>query len=222
MKNIQLCKNYNEMSRQVADIIEDRISKQDRFNIALPTGNTPIKMYEYLASKQITWNKVNTFNLDEYVGVPDNHPALFRNFMLEHLHSKVAINADQIFFPTDNYDEIIAVQGGLDLTILGLGVNAHIAYNEPGSEFDSLSRTVVLEEDTRNRIIKNFGSEWHTPRYAKTMGIKTILDSKEIVLMVQGLEKLDVLERSLWMDPTTSRPASALQLHSNITIFYSN
>ena len=222
MKNIQLCKNYDEMSKQVAEIIESRITKQNNFNLGLPTGNTPIGMYKCLVDKNIDWNKVNTFNLDEFVGVLPTHPALFRNFMLEHLHSKIKINADQIFFPTDDYDQIIANKGGLDLTILGLGMNGHIAYNEPGSEFDSISRTVVLHEGTRNLIKKNFDSEWVTPRYAKTMGIKTILDSKEIVLMASGGQKLDILERCLWMDPITDRPASALQFHKNITIFYCN
>lgn len=217
MINIQYCKNYDVMSLEVANIVESRIDNGLR-NIGLPTGNTPIKLYEILTSRNIDWSNINTFNLDEYVGVHSNHRALFKNFMHLHFHSKV--NVKNIYFPTNDYDDVIKSQGGLDLTILGLGLNGHIAYNEPGSTFDSLTRTVVLEQQTRDLIRKEFDSEWELPRYAISMGIQTILNSKEIILMAQGPRKLDILQRSIWSEPDIHRPCSAIQLHDNVTVFY--
>ena len=207
------------MSMQVADIVVDRINKQF-YNLGLPTGKTPIKLYEILVKKEIDWSNVKTFNLDEYLGVPSNHPLLFKNFMFEHFHKHINIKEENIYFPTRDYEEVIERNGNLDLTILGLGTNAHIAFNEPGSEFNSISRTVMLDESTKNSLIKDFGNYWLTPRIALTMGIQTILNSKEIILLVCGRNKLDILQQSLWKEPTIYRPCSALQLHKNVSVFY--
>lgn len=206
------------MSSLVADIIEHTVQKNPKSNLGLPTGNTPIGMYQELVKRNINWSRVNSFNLDEYSNISENHPASFNRYMQEHFHSKAKLN--KIFFPSEDYDDLIESHGGLDLTILGLGMNGHIAFNEPGSEIDSKTRIVKLDPRTILTNKKPFGKNIQFPTHALTMGIETILKSKKIILVVKGQEKFWVLKKSVWGEITPVIPATFLQTHPNLTVFY--
>ena len=144
---MNILNNYKELSTTVADIVEKHIIKWPVTNIALPTGNTPIGMYEELVKKKdLEWTYVKTFNLDEYIMNP-NHEQSYHSYMKKHLHDKIDIMPSQCYFPdrnTEAYEKKIKDMGGIDLCILGLGTNGHIAFNEPGSAFDSKTRVMDL------------------------------------------------------------------------------
>lgn len=223
MIDIQYINSNVAMSGIVADIVECTIKHSiGPCKIAFPTGNTPIEMYANLVLRPINWENTYSFQLDEYVGLPNGHPELYTQFMYEHLYSKVNINQSNIFSPmiNINYDNIINTHGGLDLAILGLGHNGHIAFNEPGSEFNSVTRQIVLEESTRVNNSKWFKSLNEVPTTAMTMGLSTIMSARHIVLMVQGINKFTMLKQALWGKRTENIPCSVLQTHSNIKVLY--
>ena len=220
MLSIQYLKNYDEMSRYVATLISIRIHSGEPFNFGTPTGGTPVGMYKELVNKNLKWNNVHTFNLDEYVGIDYEHPQSYHNFMRENLHKYVSINDNNIHFPHIDYDKEIETVGGLDLTVLGIGTNGHIAFNEPGSEFGSTTRIVGLSEQTIQDNSRFFESSDKVPTQAITMGLHTIMKSRQILLIAQGQKKLDILKKALWEPVTTNVPASILQFHPNIRVFY--
>ena len=166
--------------------------------------------------------RLATFNLDEYVGLPERHPATYRSFMHEHLFDPLGIAASQTFFPPtdqadpETFDQTIDAAGGIDLQWLGLGVNGHIAFNEPGSPLDSRTRQVELTPSTRQANARFFESLDQVPRYATTMGIASILDAKEIWIMVRGNQKKEAFERATGGPVTSDCPASYLQNHPNV------
>ena len=217
MITIQYLKNYEEMSRYVATLVSIRIQSGEPFNIGTPTGGTPVGMYKELVAKKLNWNNVHTFNLDEYVNIDPQHPQSYHNFMWENLHKYVDTN---IHFPHPEYDTEISATGGLDLTILGIGTNGHIAFNEPGSEFGSMTRVVNLSQQTIADNSRFFDSIDQVPTQAITMGLHTIMKSRQVLLIAQGQKKLDILKKALWEKVTTEIPASILQFHPNLRVFY--
>jgi glucosamine-6-phosphate deaminase len=137
--------------------------------------------------------------------------------MWENLHKYVDTN---IHFPHAEYDTEIGAAGGLDLTILGIGTNGHIAFNEPGSEFGSTTRVVNLSQQTITDNSRFFDSIDQVPTQAITMGLHTIMKSRQVLLIAQGQNKLDILKKALWEKVTTEIPASILQFHPNLRVFY--
>jgi glucosamine-6-phosphate deaminase len=220
MLSIQYLKNYEEMSKEVATLISIRIQNGTSFNFGTPTGGTPVGMYKELVNKNLKWNNVHTFNLDEYVDIDHHHPQSYHKFMWENLHKYVRMNENNIHFPHTEYDIDIDAIGGLDLTVLGIGTNGHIAFNEPDSSFSSTTRIVNLSQQTINDNSRFFDSINQVPTQAITMGLHTIMKSREIFLIAQGQKKLDILKKALWETVTTKVPASILQFHSNIRVFY--
>jgi glucosamine-6-phosphate deaminase len=220
---INYVKDYHVMSVMVADIVEKLISPtagMPHIKLGLPTGGTPIGMYKSLVERNLTWSAVTTFNLDEYIDIDPDHPESYKNFMWRRLHMYTNINEENIRFPNLNYDDEIQKAGGLDLTILGLGSNGHIAFNEPSTSFNSTTRIVNLTQQTIRDNSRFFDSIDDVPTQAITMGLKTIMDSKEIILMVHGEHKLDILLKSIWGPTTTDLPASVLKTHENVRVFY--
>lgn len=218
MIKINCLKNYNELSSAAADIVAEKINSRYHFNLACPTGRTPVGMYKKLVACNINWQSVSTYNLDEYIGLDYNHPGTYKYYMNQHLHQHVLV--DSVYYPSADYDSIITNRGGLDLSILGLGLNGHIAFNEPGSKIDSTSRIVELSPETVNANSKDWPWETPFPTHAITMGVKTILESQSILLLVSGISKLEVLERALYGPIADICPASYLQTHSDLTVLY--
>ena len=224
---MNILNNYRKLSKTVADIVEKHIIKWPVTNIALPTGSTPIGMYRELVGKsngfeELEWTYVRTFNLDEYVMNP-NHEQSYHSFMKKHLFDKIDIMPSQCYFPdrnTEEYEKKIKDMGGIDLCILGLGTNGHIAFNEPGSAFESRTRVMDLTEQTIVDNSRFFDDVGDVPTQAITMGLGTIMDSKRIILMVSGEHKLNILNVAMNAAQTTDIPASVLQEHDNLEVYY--
>ena len=206
-------KNYERLSQLAALEIKKKIQKGNSVNLGLPTGGTPIGMYKELVNDpHLNWWNVTTFNLDEYLGIDKSHPESYMGFMKRNLFDHIDINSFNVWFPdqTENYDELIQKNGGLDLTILGIGTNGHIAFNEPGSPFDSKTRVVDLDKQTIEDNSRFFNSIEEVPTQAVTMGLDTIMKSKEILLIAQGKKKLEIIQTALFGEITESVPASIL------------
>jgi glucosamine-6-phosphate deaminase len=223
---ITYVKDYDTLSEQAAHIVAHYVVQGGK-NIALPTGSTPLGLYRELIAANLDWRTTRTFNLDDYVDCEYEHS--FHYYMCKNLFSKINIPMEKVYFPPveeefsliSNYDYHIWNFGGLDLTVLGLGMNGHIAYNEPGSNFEGETHVAKLSESTRRELITAFGSIDAVPQLATTMGLGTIIsESRRILLLVSGSHKLDMLKRSLWGEVTTQVPASILQRHSDVTVLY--
>ena len=159
--------------------------------------------------------------MDEYVGLGKHHPQSYRYFMYENLHKFINLPIERINFPqTKQYDALIDYYGGLDCTVLGIGKNGHIAFNEPDSAFDSKTRKVKLDKRTISDNSRFFDSEEQVPKEAWTMGLKTIMDSKEIYLIAQGKSKWKIIQKAFFGEITELIPASILQKHNNLTVLY--
>ena len=214
--------NYKELSSTVADIVEQQLKEEPLSRLCLPTGSTPLGLYEELVNRELDWSSVMTFNLDVYIMNP-NHPQSYQTFMRENLFDKINIYPTLCRYPDRNtreYEQKIKGLGGIDLCILGIGTNGHIAFNEPGSSFDSRTRVVVLDEQTIKDNSRFFDSIEDVPTQAITMGLGTIMESKKIVLMVNSVDKLNILNVAINGEVTESVPASILQRHDNVEVYY--
>jgi glucosamine-6-phosphate deaminase len=221
------------MASAVATQIAERLSANPRLVLGLPTGRTPIPFYARLAALaadgHTDFSRATTFNLDEFLGVPANHPGSFRTFMQTHLFSRVNLCADRIHFldgvaprPDEEctrYEESIAKAGGIDLQLLGVGTNGHIGFNEPAPELQPWTHRVTLTMETREANAELFGGDPSAvPAEALTMGMATILHARSIVLLAIGASKASIVERILHGPITTELPASFLQLHQDVEI----
>ena len=221
---IKVLKNYEELSSIVADIIEDIFKKCFRMSLPrliLPTGSTPLGLYKELVNRELDWSAVMTYNLDVYIMNP-SHSQSYQTFMKENLFDKVNIYPSNCQFPDRNVQSYEERLKGIpaNLCILGIGTNGHIAFNEPGSSFDSRTRVVSLSEQTIKDNSRFFGSVDDVPTQAITMGLGTIMDSKKIVLMASGKHKKDILDKAMNGEVTESIPASILQNHDNVEVYY--
>ena len=188
---IKVLKSYWELGTVVADIVEHTLALPEP-KLVLPTGSTPLSLYKELVNRDLDWSTTTTFNLDEYVINP-NHPHSYNSFMRKQLFDRVNIYPDNYNFPfrpTEAFEDKIKE---IDLCILGIGSNGHIAFNEPGSSFDSRTRVVDLSEQTIEDNSRFFDSVDEVPKQAITMGLGTIMESKRIVLMANGKHKLNIL-----------------------------
>ena len=210
--------NYWELGCQVADIVEHTLTLPEP-KLILPTGSTPISLYKELVNRDLEWSTTTTFNLDEYIINP-NHPQSYHSFMKKHLFDRINIYPNNCNFPDRNtqaYEDIISE---VDLCILGIGSNGHIAFNEPGSSFDSVTRVVDLTEETIKDNSRFFPTIEDVPTQAITMGLKPIMSSKKIIIMANGKHKKDILEQAMYGDITEDIPASFLQKHKNVEVLY--
>jgi glucosamine-6-phosphate deaminase len=223
--------NDDALSTRAATILLDAIRNDPHMVLGLPTGRTPIGMYQHVVSEcsrqYHCFRDVATFNLDEYAGIPRDHPASYSAYMKRHLFDHVDINPARAHIPDGmardlgaecrRYENLVAASAGPGLTFLGLGRNGHIGFNEPGTPFDSRTRVVELTESTRAANAPNF-PDGHVPTHAITMGIGTILQSKRIVLLASGSGKKDAIERLRSRVVDVSFPASALWSHPNVQV----
>ena len=218
---IKTLKNYYELSSTVADIVEYQIQEEPLSRLVLPTGSTPLGLYEELVNRDLDWSSVMTYNLDVYIMNP-NHPQSYQTFMKENLFNRINIYPSNCNFPDRNvqvYEERLKGTP-IDLCILGIGSNGHIAFNEPGTSFDSRTQVVDLSEQTIQDNSRFFDSIDDVPTQAITMGLGTIMESKKIVLMANGDHKLNILNVAMNGEVTEDVPASVLQNHDNVKVFY--
>ena len=219
---IKLLKDYEKLSSLVAVIVGTQILEHPQSKLILPTGSTPIGMYEELVRRKLDWSLVETFNLDEYIMNPD-HQYSYHSYMRKNLFDRINIYPDNCHFPfrpTLSFEDKMNVNKGIDLCILGIGSNGHIAFNEPGSSFKSRTRVVDLSEQTIQDNSRFFDSIDDVPKQAITMGLGTIMESKRIILMANGKHKLNILKVAMNGEVTEDVPASILQKHNDVEVFY--
>ena len=219
------------LSARAAELLFGAIRSNPRVVLGLPTGRTPIGMYDRVVQEcsreYRCFREVVTFNLDEYCGVPPDHTGSYFTFMKRHLFDHVDLDPRNAHIPNGvapdpeaecaRYERELRRAGGLDLTFLGLGRNGHIGFNEPGTPFDSRTRVVELTQSTRHANADLF-PDGHVPTHALTMGIGTILESRAIVLLAAGAGKEEAIDRLRSGEVTEDFPASALHTHPNATI----
>jgi len=222
----------DEMSRLAAELIAEVIRRKPRAVLGLATGSTPLGTYKELIrlhkQEGLDFSRVITFNLDEYVGLAHDHPQSYHYFMWENLFKHINVNAKNVHIPDGTakdipgfcrwYEEQIVKSGGLDVQLLGIGGNGHIAFNEPGSSLGSRTRVKTLDERTRQDNARFFRNMNEVPRYAITMGIGTIMDARQLVLLANGSGKADAITRTCEGPITAIVPATIVQLHPKATI----
>lgn len=220
------------VAKAVARRIADLVAKTPRVVLGLPTGRTPVALYRELVSLYahgVDFSQVTTFNLDEFLGIPADHPGSYRSFMEQHLFSHVNIRPENRHFlngSTDDpeaeclrYEREIADAGGIDLQILGLGTNGHIGFNEPAPTLVARAHRVALKAETRRANASLFGGDpAKVPPEALTVGMATILHARAIVLLATGRAKAPCIERVVNGPLTPELPASFLQLHDDVDI----
>lgn len=231
MKLIKV-KNYDELSKWAANYFIQKVKAQPTMTLGLATGSTPEGMYKYIVKdhkeNSTTYRNIVTFNLDEYVGLDEHDVNSYHYFMNDHLFKHLDINEANIYIPNGNvanseaecekYEQSIKAHGGIDLQLLGIGSNGHIGFNEPGSSFHSRTRIVTLTERTRLDNARFFKKLEDVPTHAITMGMGTILESKEILMLISGEGKKEAMRKLLSGEVTEDFPASALHKHTNVTV----
>lgn len=234
MKTIK-AQSYKELSRIAADVIAAQILGKPDSVIGLATGSTPIGTYAELADKcsrgELDFSKVTTVNLDEYVGLGGEHPQSYRYFMNRNLFERINVRPECTFVPNGcaedlaaecrAYDARIEKLGGVDLQLLGIGIDGHIGFNEPDDHFTRETHEVTLDESTIEANSRFFASPSDVPRTALTMGMGAIMGARRILMVVNGKNKEDILRRALQGPITPLVPASILQLHPDVTVVYS-
>ena len=228
-----LIHNSAELAQQaVANILSARILAHPASVIGLATGGTMEAVYDRLiraiARDAVPVGDLMTFNLDEYWGLAADHPASYRSYMNARLFTPAGIPLERTFLPiadapdpaaeSDAYERRIRQAGGIGLQLLGIGQNGHIGFNEPTSSLASRTRLKTLTESTRNANQQYFGEDESTPKYAITMGIGTILDARECLMLATGSKKAEAVSRMIEGPLGAHCPASALQLHPKATI----
>lgn len=230
--NVIKVKDYQEMSNTACTYVMEKIKELDGPVLGFATGSTPEGLYARLIEenkkKQVTFQNVTTFNLDEYVGLGPEDPMSYHYFMMDKLFNHVDVPSNNIHIPNGiaadpeqecrQYEESIRNAGYIDLQILGLGVNGHIGFNEPGTKFTSRTHVVQLTESTRNANARFFDSMDQVPTRAITMGIQSIMECKEVILLASGENKAEAVARLINGEVSEDFPASILHNHAHVTI----
>lgn len=228
---IIIVKDYNEMSEKAAEIIANKIKAKPNAVLGLATGSSPIGTYKRLVEKcqkgEISFKNITTYNLDEYCGIDRTHPQSYYYFMHDNLFNHVDISEENVHLPVANGKDLDACANAysdalhkvhVDLQLLGIGGNGHIGFNEPGTSFDQETFVVKLTDKTRQDNKRFFNSIDEVPTHAMTMGIKNIMASEEILMLISGVNKADTVVRLLSGEITEDFPASILHKHPNTTV----
>lgn len=225
-----ICENYGEMSRKAAQVFIDQLKEKPDSVLGFATGSTPVGMYQELIKAYnrggVDFQETTSFNLDEYYPIASENNQSYYYFMHEQLFNHIDIQIENVHIPDGEtrdvekfcleYEEAIRQAGGIDLQVLGIGRNGHIAFNEPGSSFDSRTRVVDLDQDTieaNSRFFKNISE---VPRQAITMGLATIMECKKIVILANGKSKAEAVAKAVEGEATEEVPASTLQRHGDV------
>ena len=221
-----------EMAKLAAEWIAEVVRRKPKCVLGLATGSTPIGTYKELIRMHrqdgLDFSRVTTFNLDEYVGLDPEHDQSYHYFMWENLFKQININPKNVHLPDGKakdipafcrwYEEQIVKSGGIDVQLLGIGSNGHIAFNEPGSSLGSRTRVKTLDERTRQDNARFFKSMKEVPKYAITMGIGTIMDARQLILLANGSGKAEAIQKTCEGPITAMVPATVVQLHPKATI----
>ena len=229
---IQKARDYKDMSRKAANIISAQIILKPDCVLGLATGSSPIGTYEQLIEwykkGDLDFSKVHTVNLDEYKGLSKENPQSYYYFMHHTFFKHININPMNTYIPDglakddsaecQRYNQVIDSFDGIDLQLLGLGHNGHIGFNEPEQVFEKGTHCVALTKSTIKANSRLFDNPKEVPRFAFTMGIKTIMQAKKIVVVVSGEDKADIVKAAFFGPVTPSVPASILQMHNDVTL----
>jgi glucosamine-6-phosphate deaminase len=225
-------RDYEQMSKVAAQVVVEVLNTKPNAVLGMATGSTPLGLYQELVrlhrEEQLDLSRVTTFNLDEYVGLRMDHPQSYHYFMREHFFQYVNIPPQNINIPsgtTSNYpafcewyEQRIAQCGGIDLQILGIGSDGHIAFNEPTSSLSSRTRLKTLSKMTIDDNARFFDRREDVPVYAITMGVGTILDARKLVMVASGKAKARAIAQAVEGPVTSMVTASAIQLHRDATV----
>ena len=224
--------NYEQMSALAADIIEQQLLRKPHSVLGLATGSTPVGTYKELVrrhkEKGLDFSKVITFNLDEYLGLPPSHNQSYRYFMDHNLFNHINCPPGNIHVPYGHADSVLEFcewyeseirrVGGIDIQILGIGGDGHIAFNEPGSSLGSRTRLKTLTKQTIQDNARFFDSSDEVPKFAITMGVGTILEARRILMLANGTAKAEIIAEAIEGPITSQVSASALQLHRDVIV----
>ncbi|MCL2108976.1 MAG: glucosamine-6-phosphate deaminase [Oscillospiraceae bacterium] len=224
--------NYEDMSRVVAEMFIAQITAKPTSVLGLATGSTPESAYKLLVqayeNKQVDFSQVTTVNLDEYHGLTPDNPQSYRYFMNSNLFNLINIDKNKTHVPSgtaanpdaecERYEKLIEEVGGIDLQLLGMGHNGHLAFNEPGEELSPVTHHVYLSETTIKANSRFFETYEDVPKSAISMGMKSIMSGRKLILAVSGNAKANILKKALYGPITTQIPASLLQLHNDVTV----
>jgi glucosamine-6-phosphate deaminase len=227
---LRVLPDYESMSAAAAQIVAGKVREKPEAVFLLPTGTTPLGMYERLVrlhqEQGLSFSRATFFNLDEYLGLPPDHPASYHVYMEENFYRLVDADPARIHVPDgsapdpeaecERYEAAIREAGGVDLCVLGIGRNGHIGFNEPGAPFDSRTRVVRLSESTRRVNASDF-EEGKVPERAITVGMATIFEAREVLLLASGANKARAAAAALQGEISESVPASMLRRHPNAT-----
>lgn len=230
--NILIFRTNSELNTSAAGIITSLLQTNPAAVLGLATGSTPVGIYKELVSSYrkglVSFRQATTFNLDEYVGLADDHPESYHAYMRDHLFQHIDLPEKNAHIPNGNapdlaqecqrYNQLIRQAKQIDLQILGLGHNGHIGFNEPDHALNSETHVVDLEDATREANARFFPSIAEVPKQALTMGVGTILKAKTILFVVQGTDKAKIVHRALTGPISTECPASLLQTHPNLVV----
>ena len=225
-------KNYEEMSKVAATLFAAEIMENPKTILGMATGSTPVGLYKELVKMyeagDLDFSQVTTFNLDEYIGLAPEHDQSYHYFMNDNLFNHVNINKENVHVPDGvgfeageagkAYEELMAKTGQVEIQLLGLGCNGHIGFNEPGEAFETETHCVDLQERTIEANKRFFASIDEVPKQAYTMGIKTIMMAKKILVVVSGEDKAETVKNAFFGPVTPQVPASILQMHPDVTI----
>jgi glucosamine-6-phosphate deaminase len=229
---IIIVKDYEELSKKAANILASQITLKPNSVLGLATGSTPVGTYRELVriynEGDISFSEVVTFNLDEYYGLDKENPQSYYYFMMDNLFKFTNINTTNIHIPDGRaknienecigYENKIKQAGGIDIQLLGIGRNGHIGFNEPDVKFEAQTHLVTLDEDTIEANSRFFTSLEEVPNQAISMGIKTIMHSRKILLLASGEEKVETINSMINGKITPELPASVLQLHPDVIV----
>ncbi len=226
--------SYKELSRKAAQIIASVVTLKPDCVLGLATGSSPVGTYDRLTEMyengELDFSRVTSVNLDEYVGLDGTNDQSYRYFMNKNLFDRVNIDKSRTFVPNGlaadpaaeglAYDEHIKSLGGIDIQLLGIGLDGHIGFNEPDSFFTKETHLVKLHESTIEANSRFFASREEVPTTAITMGMGSIMQAKRVLLIANGAKKKEIMEKAFFGPITPEVPASILQMHPDVTVIY--
>ncbi len=226
---------YKELSQEASKIIASVVKSKPESILGLATGSSPLGTYDGLIEAynngEIDFSKVTTINLDEYIGLTPDNDQSYRYFMETNLFSKINVRKDFTFVPDGcaediqkeckEYDERIVSLGGIDIQLLGIGLDGHIGFNEPDDVFVKETHLVDLDPSTIEANARFFDSIDDVPKQAVTMGMGGIMGAKKVLLIANGKNKEEIVKKAFFGPITPKVPASILQLHPDVTVIYS-
>ena len=229
---VYIGKNYDEMSRIAANVLSAQVMMKPDCVLGLATGSTPIGTYKVLiercAAGDLDFSQVKSINLDEYVGLSGEHDQSYRYFMNNNLFNHINIDkantnvpnglAEDVDAECERYNNVINTLGPIDIQVLGMGHNGHIGFNEPDDHFPLETHKVDLAQSTIDANARFFASADEVPRQALTMGIKTIMQAKKVLVVVSGKDKAEIVKKAFAGPVTPQVPASILQMHPDVIL----